>query len=93
VFEGELYGATANDLLARVNGVPDDVASLMLIGHNPGLQQLVLVLAASGDELERLESKFPTGALATLALAKGWSHLGPGDGVLTDYVIPKQLRS
>jgi phosphohistidine phosphatase SixA len=35
-------------------------------GHNPGLQQLALVLASAGDELERLEAKFPTAALATL---------------------------
>ncbi|HEY7004807.1 MAG TPA: histidine phosphatase family protein [Gaiellaceae bacterium] len=92
LFEEALYGATADDLLACINVVPDAVDSLMLIGHNPGLQELALDLASSGDDLGRLESKFPTAAVATLALAKTWSHVGPGDAVLADYVVPKQLR-
>ena len=40
--EPELYGAGANTLLARLREVPDEVASVMLIGHNPGMQQLAL---------------------------------------------------
>ena len=93
LFEDELYAASPDDLLARITVVPDGVSSLMLIGHNPGLQQLALVLASSGDELERLENKFPTGGLATLALANPWSRLRPGDAILADYIVPKQLRS
>jgi phosphohistidine phosphatase len=64
----------------------------MLIGHNPGLQQLALSLASAGAELERLEAKFPTAALATLALPNtAWSKLSPADAVLAGYVLPKQL--
>ena len=63
-----------------------------LIGHNPGLHQLALVLVSAGEELGRLEAKFPTGALATLALAKSWSRLVPGDAMLAAYVVPRQLR-
>jgi phosphohistidine phosphatase len=63
---------------------------VLLIGHNPGLQDLALVLASSGAELERLEAKFPTAALATLALGR-WSTLSPGDAELVAYVVPKQL--
>jgi phosphohistidine phosphatase len=90
--EAELYAASLDRLLERIRAVPEAVASLMLIGHNPGLQQLALVLAATGAELERLESKFPTAALATLTLANAtWSQLSQGDGVLAAYVVPKQL--
>ena len=64
----------------------------MLIGHNPSLQQLALALASAGDELERLGRSFRPGALATLALAKTWSRLAPGDAMLAAYVVPKQLR-
>jgi phosphohistidine phosphatase len=64
----------------------------MLIGHNPGLQQLALLLASSGDERERLGEKFPTAALATLAIATSWSRLAPAAATLTAYVVPKQLR-
>jgi phosphohistidine phosphatase len=92
MLEEELYAASADELLARIRLVPDPVASVMLIGHNPGLHQLALALASAGDELERLEAKFPTAALATLAFSKSWSRLAPAEATLAAYVVPKQLR-
>jgi phosphohistidine phosphatase len=90
--EAELYAASSDQLLERIRAVPAMVASLMLIGHNPGLQQLALALAASGAELERLRTKFPTAALATLTLADTpWSQVAEADAVLATYVTPKQL--
>jgi phosphohistidine phosphatase len=90
--EKRLYAASSDELLERLRLVPDAVASVLLIGHNPGLQELALVLAAGGDELERLRAKFPTGALATLVLATTWHRLTPADAMLSAYVVPKQLR-
>jgi phosphohistidine phosphatase len=90
--EDDLYAASADELLARLRLVQDVVGSVMLIGHNPGLQRLGLVLASAGDELERLEAKFPTAALATLTFAMTWSRLTPADALLEAYVVPKQLR-
>jgi phosphohistidine phosphatase len=92
IIEDELYAASSDELLARVRLVPDAVGSVMLIGHNPGLEQLALALASAGDELERLSAKFPTAALATLAVANSWSRLAPGEAALDAYVVPKQLR-
>jgi phosphohistidine phosphatase len=92
VLEEDLYAASCAGLLACTREVSDAVASVMLIGHNPGLHQLALALASAGEELGRLEAKFPTAALATLATAKPWSRLEPGDATLTAYVVPKQLR-
>jgi phosphohistidine phosphatase len=93
-FEDALYAASADELLERVRRLPAEVVSAMLIGHNPGLQQLGLELASSGTDLQRLETKFPTAALATLAVADTtWSRLVPGDAVLTAYVVPKELRA
>ena len=43
----------------------------MLLGHNPGIQDLALSLARAGSESPRVRSKFPTAALATL------KHTGP----------------
>jgi phosphohistidine phosphatase len=88
--EDELYGASSDELLGRIRAVPDEVASVMVIGHNPGLHQLALVLAASGGERDRLREKFPTAALATLAF-RG-SSVAPGSATLAAYVVPKQLR-
>jgi phosphohistidine phosphatase len=64
----------------------------MLIGHNPGLQDLALTLAGHGAMLERLREGFPTAALVTLRVpAASWRELGPGDAELIDYVVPREL--
>jgi len=93
LLEPQLYAASADHLLDRLRVVPDGVASVLVIGHNPGLQDLALRLASAGADLERLEAKFPTAALATLALPKAtWSQLSRADAVLDAFVAPKQLR-
>jgi phosphohistidine phosphatase len=89
--EEQLYGASSETLLERIHSVPDHVSSLLLIGHNPGLHDLALALASSGAKRKRLEAKFPTAALATLAL-ESWSSLSPSDAELVAYVVPKQLH-
>jgi phosphohistidine phosphatase len=89
----QLYAASERELLERLQALPDSVSSVMLIGHNPGLQDLALGLASRGADLRQLEEKFPTGALATLVVHReSWAALSPGDAELVDYVVPRQLR-
>jgi phosphohistidine phosphatase len=88
----QLYAASEQELLERLQALPEPVSSVMVIGHNPGLQDLALVLASRGAYLPQLEEKFPTGALATLVVrSASWSALRPGDAELVDYVVPRQL--
>jgi phosphohistidine phosphatase len=90
--EEELYAASADELLERIRAVPEAVASVMVIGHNPGLQRLARALASDGADLVRLAAKFPTAALATLTLASTpWRELSEGDAVLAAYIVPKEL--
>ena len=90
--EDELYARSGDGLRERLRAVDDAVDSVMVIGHNPGLQDLALALASTGAELERLQVKFPTGALATLAVPRAtWSELAAGDAELAAYVVPRQL--
>ena len=89
--ERGLYGASEQGLLERLQAVDDDVDSLMLIGHNPGVAQLACSLAGHGRNLADLRGKYPTGALATLEFSGRWGDLQPGRAELTDYVTPKQL--
>jgi phosphohistidine phosphatase len=97
LFEPELYSASAADVLERVRRVPETTGSVMVIGHNPAMQILVLRLAktgkpaVAGSELEAVRAKFPTGALATLSLECEWSELTPGRAALVGLVRPKQL--
>jgi phosphohistidine phosphatase len=91
--EGELYGASADALLERLRSVPDAVGSVMLIGHNPGLQELALVLARRSDTVGELEAKYPTAALATLTLpVASWRELGPATAELVALVRPRDLE-
>jgi phosphohistidine phosphatase len=89
--ERQLYGALAGELLERVRAVDDGVESVMLIGHNPAIEQLALTLAGRGEKLDEMRSKFPTAALAALEFDGPWRGLGPGDAELTAFVKPKQL--
>jgi phosphohistidine phosphatase len=90
-FEAELYAASSRELLERIHTVPDEVTSLMLIGHNPSLQDLALALSSGGPELARIRAKFPTAALATMTLPTSWSLVSDADAVLAAYVVPKEL--
>jgi phosphohistidine phosphatase len=88
----QLYGASEEELLRQLQTLPESVSSVMLIGHNPGLHNLALLLASRGAYLPQVEEKFPTGALATLVVrSEGWTALVPGVAELVDYVVPRQL--
>ena len=92
LIEPDLYGASSEDLLQRLREVPDEVESVMLVGHQPAIQDLALRLAVEGPELEALRGKFPTAALATLTFDGDWSELGQQGSQLAAYVKPKQLK-
>ena len=71
--------------------MPEPAASVLLIGHNPGIADLALLLA--GDPARaRLGDGYPTGALATLAAdIPAWDALEPGGAELTAFVVPRGL--
>jgi phosphohistidine phosphatase len=90
--EPGLYGASSSALLERLRGVPDAVGSVLLIGHNPGLQRLALELARPAPALHELEAKYPTAALATLVLqGPTWHDLDRGTAELVGFVRPRDL--
>ena len=87
--ESELYGASADQLLDRLRRLPDDTGTVMLVGHNPAIQDLLLALVDEPGDLAA--EKFPTGALATLAVPGPWHLLEPGQAQLTALVTPRGL--
>jgi phosphohistidine phosphatase len=97
-YEDALYLAEWGALLKAIQRSADAVSPLLLVGHNPGLEQLAAALAAQpasrseGERLERLTGKFPTAALAVLDFeAKRWRDIRRATGRLTDFVCPKDL--
>ncbi|MET7618015.1 histidine phosphatase family protein [Streptomyces sp. NPDC005408] len=89
-----LYGASATELLDVVREIPGRVRTLMLIGHNPGAQELVLMLAGEADAfaLEQTRTKFPTSAIAVLRVPGPWSDLEAGAARLTEMVVPRGAK-
>jgi phosphohistidine phosphatase len=91
--EPELYGAGPAEVLARLHEVAPPIRSVMVIGHNPALEQLALLLARQGTKVQELEAKFPTGALATLAFrGPGWAALDHGTAELVEFIRPRDLE-
>ncbi|WP_225839120.1 histidine phosphatase family protein [Streptomyces sp. NK08204] len=91
-YDRRLYGATAHEVLEVVRETPAEVETLLVIGHNPGLEDLVLQLAGDGldDTLDRVRVKFPTSAIAVLAWrGTGWPALAPGVALLTSFTVPR----
>lgn len=94
-FEAELYEAAKHDLLERLRRLDEHLCSVLLIGHNPGLERLALALSTGHGEagpLARLAEKFPTGTLAVLDTDIGaWAALQEGTCRLTGFVRPADL--
>jgi phosphohistidine phosphatase len=86
--EPELYGASAGELLDRLHRLHDATPSVLLIGHNPGMHDLAVVLTGDHDRIPA----FPTAALAELsAPIATWPDLEPGGASLERLVTPKDL--
>ncbi len=89
--EEELYAADVDELLARVQRMPSTVACALLVGHNPGIGELAVMLAGHGDRtaLAAMAAKFPTAALAHLAIDEPWSAVEPGVATLEEFWTPR----
>jgi len=93
-FEPLIYMAAADTLLSIVRDIPDEVSSAMLVGHNPGLEQLLLELTRDDKEGLRagVREKYPTGALAAVELpAKKWADVEENSGEVKNLILPREL--
>jgi phosphohistidine phosphatase len=97
-YERLLYLAEWPVLLANLKKAPPRASPLLLVGHNPGIEQLAVALAIQPKDaqerarLQLLTQKFPTAALAVFDFEiTSWRNLKPGAGQLVDYVRPKDI--
>ena len=89
-----LYDATAHTILGVVREAGQGTHTLLVVGHNPGLHELAVMLIASGDieTRERLREKLPTSGLVIIDFAlDDWAKLHPHCGRLERFVSPKTL--
>ncbi|TPG58518.1 histidine phosphatase family protein [Roseomonas nepalensis] len=91
----DLYLAPWTRLLDAVREVPEEVGSVLLIAHNPGLHDLALALAGEGSDSEgappALAEAYPTAALAEFAIEGEWRGLSPGGARLVRFLQPSDL--
>lgn len=81
-FDRRVYDADAQGLLYLVAEQPDEVGTVLTVGHNPASHELVVELTG------RRDITFPTCALAVITLAGSWASTAPGDGELTSLWTP-----
>jgi phosphohistidine phosphatase len=93
--EKRIYEAGAPAILDVIRRTPARVKALLLVGHNPGFEDLARMLAAEGepDAMARLRKKYPTAGLAVIDLAgQRWKLVAAGEGELERFVTPKMAR-
>lgn len=94
-----LYLASPDRLLRAIRRVPDSAERLLVIAHNPGIQELAVRLDADTDDgrgsgpSAGMRAKFPTAALAVLSVdARSWSGTAGGRAQLVKFVRPRRAR-
>ncbi|UAK24723.1 SixA phosphatase family protein [Sphingomonas nostoxanthinifaciens] len=91
-WEKRIYLASADELLDLLRDAPPAAERLLLVGHNPGLEDLVLLLAAGGEARDTVAVKYPTASLAEMELdIDRWADVDAGSGHLVRFVRPRDL--
>lgn len=92
--EKRIYEASPDAILAVVRETPARARTLLVVGHNPGFEDLAQKLAGAGDRsaLARLRRKYPTAGLAVIDFGvERWSEVTDGGGRLALFETPKRL--
>jgi phosphohistidine phosphatase len=106
-FEDRVYEASAAQLLDLIHGAPPGARTLLIVGHDPGIPGLALMLAgnpppaSSGPAdgtvphaaVDRMRAKFPTAAVAVLEITGSWVQLGSRTARLACFVTPREIES
>lgn len=94
VYDRRIYMASAATLLDLIQGLDDAHERVLLVGHNPGLEDLVLLLVpeSAGGCRDEVEVKYPTAALAELRFdVEHWAHIDEQKGVCQRFMRPREL--
>ena len=82
-------------MLGFISKITDDVSSVLIVGHNPAIQETVLRLSNTDQNSNlrsRVEHKYPTAAFCTLtSTIENWGHAGDTLFKITEFICPKEL--
>lgn len=94
-FDDALYLASAETLIDQLQLLPETIDAVLLVAHNPGLQDLILKLVAPANEnalFDEAKEKFPTASFAIVALPiDTWDQAEAGTGELVHFARPRDL--
>jgi phosphohistidine phosphatase len=91
-YDERIYLAAPELLLGLVRAAADSCATLLVVGHNPGLERLALLLSQAGPLRDEIAAKYPTGALAEIAFpVDHWRDVAEGAGTLRRFIRPREL--
>lgn len=94
LYDRRIYMASASTLLDLVHGLDDRHARVLLVGHNPGLEDLVLMLVpqGAGGFRDEVEIKYPTATLAELRFdTNQWAAIAERSATLARLMRPREL--
>ena len=98
-FSDRVYEAAPADLIGLARHTASSVRALLIVGHNPAIQELALDLAggasgaAEAETLDRMRAKFPTAAIAALDVTASWAGLGRGSARLACFATPREISA
>lgn len=84
VYEDRIYDASYAELVALLRETPEDVGTVLVIGHNPGMHALADTLAGG------LVDHFPTSAIAVISFGGSWRDVEDGVGTLDEVWTPRE---
>ena len=95
IYKKELYTFDDQTMIEFISKINDDISSVLIVGHNPAIQETVLRLAETDQNsnlLNRVEHKYPTAAFCTLTSGiEKWTHTGYKLFKLQEFICPKEL--
>ena len=89
-----MYNAPTDRLVEIVRSAGNGSERLLIVGHNPGFQELVLRLASDdpGEHSDHIVDGFPTAAIAAVELPAGrWREIAERSGRIVDLILPRNL--
>jgi phosphohistidine phosphatase len=91
-YDRRVYLATPELLLELIHETDDSATDLLIVGHNPGLERLALLLAGAGELRHEIEIKYPTATLTQITFAvEHWADVAEGLGTIVRLTRPRDL--
>ncbi len=95
IYEKELYTFDDQIMMDFISKITDEISSVLIVGHNPAIQETVLRLSGSDQNsnlLNRVEHKYPTAAFCSLtSTIEKWAHAGDTMFKIQEFICPKEL--